>query len=147
MTDQKDSNEDLKQFNQNIKEFMNDNSHRIICILIYSVPSEFKPMVITYHKYFNKEVRTKFDSHVFYANNAGSNDLLIAYFMLVKDMQEKDTAKLLSDSKVFVNKFAEYNFNVTGGVAAIFYDVNSSKKVEELNQGSMKSLDGIELLA
>ena len=149
MTNRRAKNEEedvLEEFNKNINSFIEENSNRIVCILAYSIPSEFQPMVITYHKLFNEEVRLKYDSKVYYANHPELPDLLVAYFILVKEGEESDSKSAHEDCLYYINKFAEYNINVTGGVSALFYDVNDSKIIDELHQGDRDTLKEIRFL-
>ena len=140
------SNNELEQINSNIDNFFDENKDKIACLLAYSVPSEFKPMVITYHKYFNEEISAKYNAKVFYANNLGSSDLLIVYFILAKESHKNDPESVTNDCKMYVKKFADYNKDVTGGIVAIFYDVGNSQKIEEYQQGNKDSLKGINFL-
>jgi hypothetical protein len=136
--------EELNEYNENINKYFEENADRIACVLAYSVPGRFKPMVITYHKMFNDEIVRKYNANVFYANGlAGNEDLLITYFILVKEEQKGDPEAVNADCKMYVNKFADYNKDVTGGVAARFYDLGSKEKIEEFRQGEKDSLKDI----
>ncbi len=65
---------------------------------------------------------------------------------MAKDDQKGDPEAVTSDCKLYVNKFADYNKDVTGAVAANFYDVGTKVKIEEFRQGDMKSLGDITFL-
>ena len=140
------SDNELEQINSEIENFIGENSNNIACILAYSVSTEFKPMVITYHKYFNQEVSAKYNAKVFYANNLGSSDLIIFYIILAKDSQLSGPESVLEDCRQYVKKFADYNKDVTGGVTAIFYNAGEFKKVDEFQQGTRESLKDINFL-
>jgi len=140
------SNDELNEYNNNINKYIEDSSDKIACILAYSVKSEFNPMVVTYHKYFNEEVQKKYDTKVFYATNLEHGNLLITYFILTKDSQKNDPQSVRSDCNTYINNFAEYNKDVTTGVTALFYDVSNSKRVDEFNQGNKDSLKEISFL-
>lgn len=138
------STEELNQYNENIINYARDNADRIACVLGYSVPSNFKHMVITYHRMFNDEIVSKYSANVFYANGLGGNDdLLITYFIMAKEQQKSDPEAVSADCKTYINKFADYNKDVTGAVAANFYDLNTKEKVEEFRQGDRESLKDI----
>lgn len=136
--------QELDEYNENINKYFEDNTDRIACVLAYSVPGRFKPMVITYHKMFNDEIVRKYNAHVYFANGlAGNEDLLITYFIMAKDEHKDDPQAVNADCKMYVNKFADYNKEVTGAVAANFYDVGSKEKIEEFRQGEKESLTDI----
>ena len=140
------SNDELNEYNENINKYIEDSSDKIACILAYSVKSDFNPMVVRYHKYFNEEVQTKYDTNVFFANNLDDGNLLITYFILAKDTQKDDPESVRSDCNAYVNKFAEYNKDVTAGVAAVFYNVGTKERVEEFRQGDDDSLKHISFI-
>ncbi|TDI80650.1 MAG: hypothetical protein E2O83_02495 [Bacteroidetes bacterium] len=140
------SNDELNEYNENINKYIEDSSDKIACILAYSVKSEFNPYVVTYHKHFNEEVQTKYDTKVFFATNSESGNLLITYFILAKDTQKDDPESVRSDCNTYVSKFAEYNKDVTAGVVAHFYDVSTSKRIDEFNQGNKDSLKDFSFL-
>ena len=140
------SNDELNEYNENINKYIEDSLDKIACILFYSVKSDFNPIVVRYHKYFNEEVQAKYDTKVFFANNLDDGNLLITYFILAKDTQKDDPQSVRSDCNAYVNKFAEYNKDVTAGVTALFYDVSNSKQIEEFNQGNKDSLKEISFL-
>jgi len=134
---------ELEQINSEINSFIEENKDNIACILSYSVSTEFKPMVITYHKYFNQEVTSKYNAKVFYANNLGSNDLIIFYIILAKESQLSKPDSVIEDCRLYVKKFADYNKDVTGGVVAIFYNAGKFEKLDEFHQGKKESLKDI----
>jgi hypothetical protein len=140
------SDNELEQINKDIDSFIEENRHRIACILSYSVSTEFKPLVITYHKYFTEEVTSKYNAKVFYANNLVSNDLLIFYLILAKESQISEPDSVTKDCRMYVKKFADYNKDVTGGVIALFYNVGNSEKIDEFHQGNKESLKDIQFL-
>ncbi len=140
------NNNELEQINIDIDKFIEENKSRIACVLFYSVSTEFKPMVITYHKYFNQEVTAKYNAKVFYANNLGSNDLLIFYIIMAKESQVSKPDLVTQDCRMYVKKFADYNKDVTGGVVAFFYDVENSEKIDEFYQGKKECLKDIKFL-
>ena len=134
------SSDEINEYNSKINKCIEDNADRIACILAYSVIAEFNPYVVTYHKHFNEEVLTKYDANVFFATNSENGNLLITYFIFAKDTQKDEPESVRADCNTYVSKFAEYNKEVTAGVAARFYDVSTSKQVEEFNQGNKESL-------
>lgn len=140
------SDNELEQINRDIDNFIDENRDNIACILSYSVSTEFKPMVITYHKYFNQEVTAKYNAKVFYANNLGSNDLLIFYVILAKESQLSNPGSVTEDCRSYVKKFADYNKDVTGGVAAFFYNAGKFEKIDEFHQGKKDRLKDINFL-
>lgn len=140
------SDNELEQINSEINNFIEENRDRIACILSYSVSAEFKPLVITYHKYFTQEVTSKYNAKVFYADNLGSNDLLIVYFILAKESQISEPDSVTEDCRLYVKKFADYNKDVTGGVIALFYNVGNFEKIDEFHQGKKESLKDIQYL-
>ena len=140
------SDNELAQINSDIDSFIEENKNNIACILSYSVSTEFKPMVITYHKYFNQEVTSKYNAKVFYANNLGSNDLIIFYIILATESQLSKPDSVTEDCRLYVKKFADYNKDVTGGVVAIFYNTGSFEQIDQFIQGKKESLKDINYL-
>ena len=138
--------ETLKEFNKNVKDYRDNNSDRIICSMAYSLTYLFQPLISGYQAYFNTEVLKIYDSKAIFAHNHELPYFLCVYFILLKDKKQLESRDILGDCKMYINNFAEFNIEILSGMVAKVHDPSKADAIYEFEQGDKETLKGIDFL-
>ena len=140
------TDETLKEFNKNVKDFTDNNSDKIVCLISYSLTYLYQPLISGYQAYFNTEVLKIYDTKAIYAHNHELPYFLCAYFILLKNDKQLESRPILEDCQTYINNFAEFNKEILTGMIAKAYDPSKSEVIHEFSTGDMDSLKDIKIL-
>ena len=136
----------IDEFNEEVENFIEENSKKIACMIAYSVPHMYQPFLATYQQYFNQNVTNIYDSRSFYIGNKDLPDFLCVYFVLLKEGENVESKTVHEHCKVYINNFAEFNKGPLSGLSAYAYDIESLKIIDELHKGDKESLRAMKFL-
>lgn len=140
------TDETLKEFNKNVKDYTDDNSDKIICLITYSLTYLYQPLISGYQAYFNTEVLKVYDSKAIFAHNHELPYFLCAYFILLKDNKQQESRNVLEDCQLYIKNFAEFNSEILSGMTARVYDPLKAEVIHEFDQGDKETLKDIDFL-
>lgn len=146
MTESSEVKQILEEFNKDVKDFMDENSDKIACLIAYAVNYMFQPFLSSYQRYFNENVNLIYDSKTLYASHKDLPNFLCVYFVLLKDGKKADSESVHKDCKIYINNFAEFNSEILSGFSGFIYDIDNAKIIDELHQGDKETLKDMQFL-
>ena len=136
----------LLEFNDEVNNFIKENSKRIACIITSSVSYTYQPLLVGYQNYFNQNVKNIYDSKAIYAHNPEQPDFIYSYFVLTRENKKFDSPTVKEHCDIYVNNFLDFNKKVFTAISAQIYDVGKFEVLEEINYGNMDSLESVDFL-
>ena len=144
---QKTPEETLKEFNNDLEDYIKENKGKILGIMAYAVSFEFQPYVASFQRYFNQEVILKYDTKSIYAYNPELTNFLAVYFIMMKDKHKKENSDdTHKECLEFITKFANFNEHALSGLSAQIFDEEELQKIDEFHFGNEETLADIEFL-
>ena len=147
MTNNTDPQKTIIEFNNEVNGFIKDNYKRIACIITSAVAYIYQPLVVSYQRYFNMNVKEIYDSKAIYAHNHELPNFIYSYFILTKEGKENAPATVKEHCDIYVGNFMDFNKETFAAISAEIYDVGKFEVIERVNHGDMGSFKDIGFLS
>jgi len=138
--------ESLRDFNEEINNFLSENKDRIICMMAYSVSFEMQPYVASYQRYFNHDIISTYNAKTIYVYNLELPHFINVYFILKKATDNTADEKIIETCKDLIDKFSGQNEHVLAGLSALFFDSKKQERIDEFHFGDKETLKEIQTL-